>query len=44
MKKAHKILVGKSKRKIPLGRPRRRLKKKKNIKMYFGQTGYESVD
>jgi hypothetical protein len=38
----YKILIGKTKGKRPLGRPRRRCKD--NIKMDLGETGFDDVD
>jgi hypothetical protein len=39
---AHRVLVGKSKWKTPLGRPRRRFED--NIKMHLFERGLDSVD
>jgi hypothetical protein len=39
---AYRILVGKTERKRPLGRPRRRWVD--NVKMYLRETGWDGVD
>jgi hypothetical protein len=42
MRKAYKILVGKSERKRPLGRPRRRWED--SIRTHLAEIGWEGVD